>query len=284
MTSDSYEVIHIFWSPLCNQSCCLHRGGRCGAEPYAELKVAAAEQMKITELRLAKLLPAPAAGPAGGRPRPPLGAGGVQPNPTAGSPSDAGAAAGQLAGADEAAAAAPGSSTAAAQAAERRSGRLRAHFLPRGGDAPGAVGPSPVAASPGVWPNVLSASRDAAALQRPPPAIVPAVLHGHRARDTGLLFDSAERASCADMGAIAETLVMVGGASRDSAVDRAAVTDHDAHAGHGLRQPGRRRAHQPAATAGRHTRCAPRSFRLLTAHTMRYGSMRAMSFSLERDC
>jgi len=144
---------------VCYHSRGLHRGGRCGAEPYAELKVAAAEQMKITELRLAKLLPAPAASPPGGRSRPPLGAGGVQPNPTAGSPSDAGAAAGQCARSDQAAAA-PDSLTAAAQAAERRSGRLRAHLLPRGGDGPGVVMPSPTAASPGVCTNALSASRD----------------------------------------------------------------------------------------------------------------------------
>ncbi len=127
--------------------------------------------MKITELRLAKLLPAPAASPSGGRPRPPLGAGGVRPNPTAGSPPDAGAAAGQHEEADEAAASSD-SLTAAQQAAERRSGRLRAHLLPRGGDGPGVVVPSHTAASPGVCTNVLSASRDAAALQSQTPVVV----------------------------------------------------------------------------------------------------------------
>ena len=142
--------------------------GRHSAEPYAELRVAAAEQMKITELRLAKLLPAPAPSQPSGRPSPPLGAGGVQRHSTAGSAS--GAAAGQLEEADQAAAAAaPGSTAAAAQAAERRSGRLRAHFLPRGGDSPSAVVPSPTAAPPGVCAIPSSPERDRASQQQPTP-------------------------------------------------------------------------------------------------------------------
>ena len=119
--------------------------GRYDAEPYVELRVAAAEQMKITELRLAKLLESTRGtgrGPAG----PPLGAGGVDAHPTAG---DAASAARTPSGRE---AAATGFSPAVepAGAAARRAGRLRAHFVQPGGL---GVVASPTAASPGVLPH-----------------------------------------------------------------------------------------------------------------------------------
>ena len=109
-----------------------------------ELRVAAAEQMKITELRLAKLLDATRGaghGPAG----PPLGAGGVGAHPTAGSSCAAGTPSGQ-----EDAASAVSPAAEPAEAAARRAGRLRSHFLRLGGP---SVVASPTAASPGVLPH-----------------------------------------------------------------------------------------------------------------------------------
>ena len=131
---------------------------RYDAEPYAELRVAAAEQMKITELRLAKLLQA-----AGSQPRGHAGhaAGAVEQHPVAGVASETAAASSQWARvatlsiveqADKAirGAAAGYPAEAAQAAAARRSGRLRAHFPSPRGDGHGAVLPSQTAGSPGV--------------------------------------------------------------------------------------------------------------------------------------
>jgi hypothetical protein len=121
---------------------CLEPFDRYDTEPYAELRVAAAEQMKITELRLVKLIESTRGagrGPAG----PPLGAGGVDAHPTAG---DTASAAGTPSG-REGAVSAVGPAEEPVGAAARRAGRLRAHFVQPGG--PGLVA-SPTAASPGV--------------------------------------------------------------------------------------------------------------------------------------
>ena len=116
--------------------------GRFGAEPYAELRAAAAEQMKITELRMAKLLDA-ARGSGSSPMGPPHGAGGIDAHPTAGPASAASAPSRQ-----EEATSAVSFAAEPADAAARRAGRLRAHFLPP----PGGHGlvASPTAASPGV--------------------------------------------------------------------------------------------------------------------------------------
>ena len=106
-------------------ACC-----RATADPYAELKVAADEQMKITELRLAKLLGVPATG-------------GQESSPSEATMESAVAQADRESANLHTVHAAAAARTPATAAAERRTGRLRAHL------AQSEVVPAPASAAKG---------------------------------------------------------------------------------------------------------------------------------------